>query len=133
MKNPLSNLERRQFLKGVGVSLALPALESFGAAETATKRMVAVNIPLGFLPDHFFPKTAGREYETSSYLKAADHLRDDFTVISGTSHPGVDGGHSAEKSFSRQLPIPARAGLKIQFRSIKSLQSSSATRPAFHR
>ena len=130
MKKPLSNLERRQFLKGVGVSLALPALESFGAAETATKRMVAVNIPLGFLPDHFFPKTAGREYETSSYLKAADHLRDDFTVISGTSHPGVDGGHSAEKSFLTAAPHPGARGFKnsISLDQVVAKQLGDATR-----
>ncbi len=112
MKQKLSSLDRRQFLRGVGVSMALPALESFGAAASATKRMVAVNIPLGFLPEPFFPKTAGRGYETSAYLKAADHLRDDFTVISGVSHPLVDGGHAAEKSFLTAAPHPGARGFK---------------------
>lgn len=105
------SIDRRHFLKGIGVSLALPSLESFGAAPTA-KRMVAVNIPLGFLPEKFFPTSAGENYTTSEYLKLADHLRDSFTVISGSSHPEVDGGHSAEKTFLTAAPHPAARGFK---------------------
>ncbi|MDF1752216.1 MAG: DUF1552 domain-containing protein [Verrucomicrobiales bacterium] len=109
--NPKLSTNRRLFLKGLGVTLALPSLESFSAAEKA-RRMVAINIPLGFLPEKFFPKSSGESYESSDYLKLADHLRQDFTVISGTSHPGVDGGHSAEKSFLTAAPHPASRGFK---------------------
>ena len=35
--------------------------------------------------------SAGRDYEASPYLKLLDAHRNDFTVISGVSHPNVDG------------------------------------------
>jgi hypothetical protein len=104
-------MNRRTFLRATGVCLALPALESF--AQTASpQRMVAVNIPLGFYPPNFFPTGTGRDYQSSAYLKLADPLREKFTIISGTSHPGVDGGHSAEKSFLTAAPHPDARGFK---------------------
>lgn len=104
-------LTRRTLLRGTGVALALPLLESMFPAWAADKavppqRFVAINIPLGFYGPDFFPKDAGADYELSPYLQAAKDLRSDFTVISGTSHPDVDGGHSAEKSFLTAAPHP---------------------------
>ena len=102
----MNRISRRTLLRGIGVSMALPALEAMlplrrmsGADSTVHRRMVAINIPLGFLGEHFFPRDSGRDYSMSSYLEVAEDLRNDFTIISGSSHPGVDGGHSAEKSF----------------------------------
>jgi hypothetical protein len=86
-------------------------LESFGAAsgQPSPRRMIAINQDLGFIPKLFFPSGEGRNYELSSYLeKIADH-RDQFTVFSGLSHPGVDGGHRADKSFLTAAPHPGRA------------------------
>ncbi len=107
-------LSRRTFLRGSGVTLALPLLDAMlpqgRAATTAAamppRRFVAINIPLGFIPDHFFPQQTGRTYELSRYLQPGAALRQDFTVFSGTSHPSVDGGHSAEKSFLTAAPFP---------------------------
>ena len=104
---------RRKFLRSSGILLALPGLETFGAtAASPARRMVAINIPLGFLSEHFFPTAAGPDYELSSYLKVAEPIRNEFTVISGTSHPGVDGGHSAEASFLTCAPHPGSRGFK---------------------
>lgn len=100
------DLNRRQFLRGAGVLLALPALDAFGAPAAPVRRLVALNIPLGFHPQSFFPEQAGRDYAFSPYLKIAEALRNEFTVISGTSHPEVDGGHDAEKSFLTAAPHP---------------------------
>jgi hypothetical protein len=108
-------IPRRTFLRGAGVALALPLLEAMtpafvGAAGTTAaaspRRFLAINIPLGFIPTNFFPESAGADYAPSEYLKLADPLRKDFTVISGVSHPDVDGGHSAEKSFLTGAPHP---------------------------
>ncbi len=104
-------LSRRTMLRGAGVALALPLLDSMFPAWATEKtaspqRFVAVNIPLGFHPADFFPEKAGRDYALSPYLEVAKDLRDDFTIISGTSHPDVDGGHSAEKSFLTAAPHP---------------------------
>ena len=82
-------LNRRNFLRGSGVALMLPLLESSGTTKSAgvPKRMVAVNFPLGFHGPNFFPEQSGRDYELSDYLKPAAALRNDFTIVSGTSHP----------------------------------------------
>ena len=104
-------MNRRHFLRASGVTIALPFLEAFAPARAFSanqikRRMVAVNVGLGIHAENFFPKTAGRDFELSPYLKELAELREHFTVISGTSHPGVDGGHSAEKSFLTCAPHP---------------------------
>ena len=89
---------RRNFLRAAGISLGLPMFESFGASsgQPSPRRMIAINQDLGFIPKLFFPNGEGRNYELSSYLeKIADH-RGKFTVFSGLSHPGVDGGLQEE-------------------------------------
>src|SRR5262245_51444247 len=103
----MKEISRRKFLRGAGVCLALPWLEAMmpsqiraagTAAVGAPRRMVAINIPLSFIPEKFFPGQVGRGYSLSPYLEPGAALREDFTVFSGLSHPGVDGGHSAEKT-----------------------------------
>ena len=63
----MRQFDRRQFLSGLGVTLALPWLES-SAMEAAPwpKRLVCVGNHLGFYPANFFPKTAGRDYVPTS-------------------------------------------------------------------
>ena len=94
--------------------MSLPMLESFGgsAAAPAPKRMIAINQDLGFIPKLFFPKTEGRDYELSPYLERIAEHRDQFTVFSGLSHPGVDGGHRADKTFLTAAPHPGRASFR---------------------
>ncbi|QDU95478.1 DUF1552 domain-containing protein [Lignipirellula cremea] len=113
-----SSLSRRTFLRGAGVSLSLPLLDAmqprgvFAQTGTPPRRMVAINIPLGFYGPSFFPEQAGRDYATSDYLQSAEPMRNDFTIFSGTSHPDVDGGHSAEKSFLTAAPHPGSRSFK---------------------
>jgi hypothetical protein len=115
----MKHLSRRTLLRGAGVSLALPFLEAMipgtraaAAAATSPRRMVAINIPLGFLGEKFFPTGIGAGYELSEYLKPGEALRSDFTVFSGVSHPDVDGGHSAEKSFLTAAAHPGSRSFK---------------------
>jgi hypothetical protein len=110
----MMNSDRRIFLRSAGVTLALPLLESFGASSPgdSPKRMIAICQDLSFIPKLFFPKTAGKEYEASPYLKTLARHRDNFTVFSGLSHPGVDGGHRADKSFLTAAPHPGRASFR---------------------
>ncbi len=106
---------RRQFLRASGVMLTLPCLESFGAPPATRddrSRMVAINIGLGLHGPNLFPETAGRSYEMTPYLRVLEEFRGDLTILSGTSHPGVDGGHSAEKSFLTAAPHPGSASFK---------------------
>ena len=106
---------RRTFLRAAGITLGLPVLESFGATapdKISPRRMIAINQDLGFIPKLFFPKGEGRNYEPSNYLEKIAAHRDQFTVFSGLSHPGVDGGHRADKSFLTAAPHPGRASFR---------------------
>ena len=60
--NPPSLLDRRRFLKGVGVSLALPFFDSRGwaAGTTSAKppvRLAFMYMPHGVIMDQFWPKS----------------------------------------------------------------------------
>src|SRR5215207_677586 len=117
----MKELSRRTFLRGAGVCVALPWLEAMlpariraagTAAVTAPRRMVAINIPLSFIPEKFFPQQSGPNYRLSPYLEPGAALRNEFTVFSGVIHPAVDGGHSAEKSFLTAAPHPGARTFK---------------------
>ena len=105
---------RRTVLRAAGVGLSMPVLESFGAASSKASpmRMIAINQDLGFIPKHFFPATSGRDYALSPYLEKLAAHREQFTVFSGLSHPGVDGGHRADKTFLTAAPHPGRASFR---------------------
>jgi hypothetical protein len=109
-------LSRRTFLRAAGVSLALPLLEvqAIGAPAPKTpRRMVCINTPLGLHPAAFFPEKAGKDYALSPYLEVIKEFRDDFTVISGLSHPDVGPSHDSNYSFLTGAPHPEqRAGFK---------------------
>lgn len=113
-----ARLSRRTFLRGAGVALALPILDAmrptFGADAQVElpRRMVAIETNMGILPQFFFPEKAGRDYELTPYLQKLAAFRQDFTVFSGTSHPGVTGAHSAEKCFLTGTPHPERGGFR---------------------
>jgi hypothetical protein len=118
MHIPSPPLNRRAFLRGAGITLALPFLEAmqpaFGAqAGTAIpRRMVCIQTNMGILPQFFFPETAGRDFAPSAYLDRLKTHRDQITVFSGVSYPGVDGGHTAQKCFLTGTPHPARGGFR---------------------
>lgn len=104
------HLSRRTLLRGLGVSLGLPMLEAMTPAFAAmpetrqAKRFVGISLALGLHNPHLVPETAGRDYKPSQYLHSLQDIRQDFTVISGSSHPGVSGGHTAEGSIFSACP-----------------------------
>src|SRR6516165_7071221 len=105
-------ISRRRFLRGAAVAMALPFLESMQApfARTpgpAPRRMFCICNNLGLLPEPFFPRDAGRDFTSSPYLRLLQAHRADFTVLSGVSHPGVDGGHPSDICFLTAAPHPA--------------------------
>lgn len=111
-------ISRRMFLRGSGVALSLPLLESMlpvgvgGEPAAGPRRMVAIETNMGILPQFFFPARAGRDYALTPYLDKLARLRDKFTVFSGVSHPGVTGAHAAEKCFLTGTPHPERGGFR---------------------
>lgn len=111
-------ISRRRFLRGSAVAIALPFLESMSApfARSATvavpRRMFCICNNLGVLSQPFFPGDAGRDYTPSPYLKLLEKHRADFTVLSGVSHPFVDGGHPSDISFLTAAPHPAGSSFR---------------------
>ncbi|MCM8534162.1 MAG: DUF1552 domain-containing protein [Lentisphaeraceae bacterium] len=108
-------ISRRTALKAAGVSLALPFLESMAASGKAPEnpdRMIAVMCEMGYITDYLFPKKDGRNYEMTDYLKQIEEFRDDFTVFSGMSLAGVNGGHDASRSFLSGAVNPSSSSFK---------------------
>ena len=113
-----TTISRRSLLRGVGVSLSLPLLNamaplaSHAQAPAKPRRMFGICNNLGLLPGEFFPTDAGRDYTPSSYLRILQDYRRDFTVLSGVSHPNVDGGHPSDVSFLTAAPHPASGSFR---------------------
>ena len=111
-------INRRTFLRGAGVAMSLPILESmtpvFARAKESEppRRMLAICNNLGLLPDQFFPTESGTNFTLSPYLKELKDHRKDFTILSGVSHPGVDGSHSSDVSFLTCAPHPGGGGFR---------------------
>ncbi len=122
------HMPRRTFLRGLGITLGLPMLECMTPAfardvQRATPmRMLVIANNLGVLPKNFFPATAGRDYALSPYLEVLAEVRNEFSVFSGLSHPGVTGGHSTDNCFLTS----ARGAFKAGFRNSISLDQYAA-------
>jgi hypothetical protein len=123
-----SHIPRRTVLRGFGITLGLPMLECMtpvfarAAQPTTPKRMLVIANNLGVLPKNFFPATTGRDYTLSPYLEMLAEVRNEFSVFSGLSHPGVTGGHSTDNCFLTS----ARGAFKAGFRNSISLDQYAA-------
>ena len=103
-------IDRRAFLRGTGVSLALPWLESMSSLARAIgtaggiadserpKRVLFTMWGLGVNGRDYTPASTGRDWNVTPILKPVSHLRDDFTLISGLklTHSG---GHGGDRTF----------------------------------
>ena len=134
-------VSRRHFLRGAGIVMSLPFLDSMlpafaraatGGAPTGAnakpRRMLGICNNLGLLTDQFFPKDAGRNYTLSPYLQGLAAHRNDFSVFSGVSHPNVDGGHPADICFLTAAPHPGSGS----FRNTISLDQHIAEQIGVH-
>ena len=109
------HLHRRTFLRGIGVSLALPWLECMTASAAATSTEVPrrfCSMYFGFgvgLPkedsEHsqwrWFPNGEGADFEFTKTLKPLESLREQLSVLGGLSHPNGRrmGGHDTGDTF----------------------------------
>ncbi len=97
-------LDRRTFLRGLGVSIALPAFDSLHAkneinpSENA-KRFVCVSPNYGMNPGGFFPERTGADYVMPLLLKPLEPHRRDLTIFTNLDHPGVGGGHGCSNTL----------------------------------
>jgi hypothetical protein len=112
-------LTRRRVLRAAGVTLALPLLDAFGSPRVGAatvappRRMVCICTPLGLHAPNLLPTQPGRDYALTPYLEILQDFRDDFSVISGLSHPDVGSSHDSIYSFLTAAPHPeVRAGFR---------------------
>ena len=82
------HLQRRSFLKGTGVMLALPFLDAMtpafaakGAASSPT-RMGFVYVPNGIIDTSWLPKGEGASFEFNNTMKALEPYREQLLVLS---------------------------------------------------
>jgi hypothetical protein len=99
------HLSRRTFLRGAGVTVALPLLEAMLPAQTPLKntaanpksRFTAVFFPHGMAPGYWVPKTEGANFELPFVMQPLEPLRDRSVILSGLycksaePPPGVTG------------------------------------------
>ena len=89
-------LSRRTFLRGLGVSIALPWLEVMGpviswanvptsklAQQTVPNRMAFLYVPNGKNMEDWTPKQVGPDYELTEILKPLERVKDKTLVLSG--------------------------------------------------
>ena len=105
MTMKISSLDRRKFLRGSGVALALPWFESFNQLASAAspqekrKRLACFYLPDGvpmplekdpsFNDWSWFPHGAGKDFTLTKCMETLEPLKQELTVFSGLSHPAV--------------------------------------------
>ncbi len=108
MANYLSQnwlLDRRHFLRGLGVSLALPFLDCMrplraAASVARPRRSVFIYLPNGVNTNDYEMPKAGSDYELSRILSPLQKHRARISPISGLFHPNAFGiAHSATQTW----------------------------------
>ena len=97
------HLSRRAMLRGAGVSLALPLLESMipagvrtaSAAGVPRARLACIYIPHGCVMDRWMPSATGRGFEFTPTLKSLEPFRERLNVVSGLKLPAAYVGESS--------------------------------------
>jgi hypothetical protein len=97
-------LPRRTFLRGLGVVLGLPLLDSMVPALTAMAstpanvkpRLGFVYVPHGVIMDEWTPKASGSGFDFTPILKPLEKFRSWVTIVSNLSAPSQNtGSHAA--------------------------------------
>lgn len=133
----MSNFNRRRFLKGLGACVALPAFDSLvpislraaesiasaatpASAAAAPVRMAFVYFPNGAIPQYWWPKSEGKDFELAQTMKPLESLKQHIQVLGGLDHvnatPGPDGpgDHArANGTFLTGVRVRKTAGADI--------------------
>lgn len=97
-------ISRRTLLRGAGVALGLPWLESMGKAAPGSNpnrlsepplRSVFLFMPNGVRPDYWTPAGDGEDYEFTPHLKPLENLKGDILLLENLWHKNTTGrnGH----------------------------------------
>jgi len=112
-------ISRRQMLRGLGATIALPLLNAMlpasaraaAAVAAKPKRSVFLYIPNGVNTLTWQIAKAGADYEFSTPMKPLEKHRADMTPISGLHHPMVIGKHhNCEKVWLTGANVPSDGG-----------------------
>jgi hypothetical protein len=120
------HLSRRTFLRGAGVSVALPFLESMVPAQTPLRntaanprtRLACFYVPHGATMYKWTPAKEGRDFEFSETLLPLEKFRNQLTVVSNLAHQsakGADAGAEHARSAAIYLSgaSPQKGGVKV--------------------
>jgi hypothetical protein len=108
------HLPRRTFLRGAGVALGLPLLDSMVPAQTPLEKTAAVSksrfcgiyVPHGATMDKWTPAQEGAGFEFSESLKPLEKLRDRINIASNLAHPAASGvGSDAGADHARSAAV----------------------------
>lgn len=111
MSSP-AGLGRRQFLRGIGAAVGLPALESMNTLMAASARlgqtakgnplrMAYLYIPNGVNLEHWKPQGSGAKYRLGKSMKALEGLKGDMQIFSGFSHQHAKAGPDGAGDHAR--------------------------------
>src|SRR5438093_558724 len=129
MFNTKKYLSRRTFLRGAGVTLALPFLEAMLPAQTplsaiaasSKTRFAGIFFPHGMAPGYWVPKTQGSNFEFPFIMQPLEELRSQIAILSGLHAksaeppPGVTGSdHFVAAAYLCAVKPKKTTGADIQ-------------------
>lgn len=102
---------RRRFLKAVGVSMALPAMEAFPLPSVSAAqqeggsplRSAFVYLPNGAQQDSWFPSGTGKDFTLSSTMKPLESVKQQLQVIAGLDHQHAESGPDGAGDHARAI------------------------------
>jgi hypothetical protein len=115
------NMDRRRFLRGLGVCLALPAMESLlprrllaatasgaagttGAAVTATGaplRMAFLTFANGCYPGKWWPTGSGKDFQLNETMLPLANVKDKIQILGGLTDVAANGGPDGPGDHAR--------------------------------
>jgi hypothetical protein len=107
-------LSRRTMLRGMGVSVALPLLDSMVPAQTplgktaanSKSRLSCIYVPHGATMDKWTPEIEGKEFAFTEILAPLDKYRDRLNIVSNLAHPAAGGaGSDAGADHARSAAV----------------------------
>ena len=108
------HLSRRTLLRGVGVSLGLPLLDSMVPAQTplsqtaatSKSRLSCIYVPHGATMDKWTPAADGKGFEFTEILSPLEKFRDRVSIVSNLAHPAAGGvGSDAGADHARSAAV----------------------------
>ncbi len=107
-------LSRRTMLQGMGVSIALPLLDSMVPAQTplaqtaaaGKTRLSCIYVPHGAIMDKWTPAADGKAFEFPEILGSLEKFRDRISIVSNLAHPAAGGvGSDAGADHARSAAV----------------------------